>query len=167
MRMGQPSQRHDRIVWETEMTEPTCQQLMLKWEKGREKHEGPVCGLSNHVRRIRHGGGCDGVSEQSGRFHSQQPETQQAARGTRSSWCPGLTAVSEVPGAEAGTGPLAQRRAGGQTTCLPLDPPPLAPASPTQGAACSPPQEPPRAPATGLRSHVSARLPVKPCLSCY
>ena len=94
MRMGQPSQRHDWIVWETEMTEPTCQQLMLKWEKGREKHEGPVCGLSNHVRRIRHGGGCDGVSEQSGRFHSQQPETQQAARGTRSSWCPGLTLPS-------------------------------------------------------------------------
>ena len=60
------------------------------------------------------------------------------------------TAVSEVPGAEAGTGPLAQHRAGGQTTCPPLDPPPLA-----QRAACSPLQEPPRAPANGLRSHVS------------
>ena len=84
MRMGRPSQRNDWIVWETEMTELTCQQLMLKWEKRREKDEGPVCGLNNHVRRIRHGGGCDGVSEQSGRFHrvnSRRPGRQRGEHG--------------------------------------------------------------------------------------
>ena len=73
-----------------------------------------------NLRWIRHGGGCEGVCEHSGRFQSQQPETQQAVLGNMEQLVPKPeTAISEVPRAEAGTGPLAQQhRVGGQPALL-------------------------------------------------